>query len=236
MELKSRASWIRFAMGAAVLLLAVWGSRSARAEGLPPAAGAAGPAWPANVEVIEAKLAPSEFEKPEFQLRLPQLRVYDGKGRLLLDQTGYDKEHFAAQMGKSLQGKPLAGSKGDPLAEELKRFLGKDGKPLGAPPPQAVRIVEWWADWCVPCHSQAQELAKVLAAKPETRVALYRVEASRPNFSGKPIKLDDSKLTDEMLRKLNDPKVSPAEKQRIIEAARVKDDEAKPEAPPPPHP
>ena len=97
-----------------------------------------------------------------------------------------------------------------------------------------MRIVEWWADWCVPCHAQARDMAKVLAEKPAQEVALIHVEASRPGFSGKKIVLDDSKLTPEMMNKLLDPNVSAAEKQKIIEAAQGKVEDVKPEGTPPP--
>lgn len=218
---------VGLAWGAAALAFAV--APPGQAEGVPESQ-----AWPANVAVIEAKLAPSEFEKPDFQLELPQLRIYDARGRLLYDQTGYDAEHFAGLMRKALTGKLQPRAGGKPLESELQRFQAKDGQPLGPQPAQAVQIVEWWADWCVPCRSQARELSRILGESPETRVALFHVEASRPGFSGKMIKLDDSKLTPEMLRKLKDPKVPAAEKQKIIEAARLPAERAKPQETPPP--
>lgn len=208
------------------LVLAFLGVRPVQAAGTVPAQ-----AWPAHVQVVEAKLAPSEFEKPSFQLALPQLRIFDREGRLLYDKTGYEPKGFADDFRRVLASDKPQGS-GAPFGQEVARLITPDGKPLVEIPGTGLRIVEWWADWCAPCHAQAREMAKVLAEKPAQEVALIHVEASRPGFSGKKIVLDDSKLTDEMIKKLQDPNVSMAEKQRIIEGAQGKVEDAKPVPPP----
>lgn len=198
------------------------GTASAAGSPEPGAAKRSAQAWPANVHLVEARLAPKEFENPKFRLELPQLRIYDGQGRLLYDKNGYEVGQVAETLRRAKAAKPVPGKGENPLAAELKRFQSPEGRPLAALPGTDLRIVEWWAEWCAPCHAQAKELAEALAKTPQTKVALVHVDANRPGFSGKKIVLDDSKLTPEMIRKLTDPNTPAAEKQKIIEAAQGK--------------
>jgi thiol-disulfide isomerase/thioredoxin len=66
-----------------------------------------------------------------------------------------------------------------PLSEELGRVMtprvAKKATALAAE--ADFTLVKYWANWCVPCHTQSRDLAKLFAAYPDVRFALIEVDA-----------------------------------------------------------
>lgn len=176
-----RSPWLRSAAAlafatAVTVPAALWAQGTPQVP--PQAAAPAGPAWPANTKVIESKLA--KIAPPEGRAAndfpLPQLRVYDKQGRRVLERLGFYAPTFASFVTRALSG----GSQADAsrlLAHELDLVLAPDGKPLAVLPEADYTIVDYWASWCLPCRAQDRELHKVLAAKPDLRINLLKVEA-----------------------------------------------------------
>jgi thiol-disulfide isomerase/thioredoxin len=167
------------------------------------------PAWPANTQVVEARLAPPDGS---FDLRLPQLRVYDAEGRQLLDLEGYSSDGGRA-IARALEGK-LEAKDAHPLAGELARVTASDGAGLAPLPAADFTIVKWWAEWCVPCHAQSRDLAKVLAAHPDVRANLVHVDADFSKGAAQRVSIDD--LPPVVAARLRDPRLNRQQKEQIL--------------------
>lgn len=139
---------------------------------------AADTAWPAHVNVVEARITKEFFQeiRKSGRFEIPQLRIYDAKGNRLLSLSGYSERQLSSSLAPLLagKGKPDASQ---PLSRDLARAERADGKPLGDLPPADLTMVELWASWCAPCHAQASQLAKILRDHPNVRVNLLHVEA-----------------------------------------------------------
>lgn len=175
-----RSPWLRSAaaLALAAAAIAAMAPAALTAQAPPQAAAPAGPAWPANTQVIQAKLVkiviPNEREPNNFPV--PQLRVYDKQGRRVLERLGYYAPTFSAFLTRALTG----GTPADDsrlLAHELDLVLAPDGKLISTLPAADYTIVDYWASWCLPCRAQDQDLVKVLTANPGVRVNLLKVEA-----------------------------------------------------------
>jgi len=158
-----------------MLLLMLTATVGAAVPAVLRAAEGAGPAWPANAKVIDARVAKLVFPEGQQEFPLPQLRIYDRQGRRVLERLGFHAPTFNTFVTRALDG----GNSPSPhlLANELALVLAPDGKPLATLPDADYTIVDYWAAWCAPCHAQDRELLKVLSARPKTRVNLLRVEA-----------------------------------------------------------
>jgi len=56
-------------------------------------------------------------------------------------------------------------------------------------------IVEYWAEWCQPCHTQSEQLKKVIASQPGLSINVLHAEADPmklPELKGK-IKMQKKK-------------------------------------------
>lgn len=147
----------------------------------PAAAAAKKPAWPSNVRLIEARLGAEAFAT-SFSLELPQFRFYNAEGWRLAHTSGYSGK-FAAFLTSLLAGKGTPD--GHLLADDLPRFEAADGRRLTEVPPADYTIVEYWADWCAPCHRQAADMIKVLARHPKLTVNVIYVESVPPGAPGR---------------------------------------------------
>jgi thiol-disulfide isomerase/thioredoxin len=191
---------------------------------------AAGTAWPGHVRVIEARVTKERLQElitKREGFELPQLRVYDAQGRRLLDLTGYGPDSFTAKMTPLLKGQGRADAS-KLLAPDLDRVEQADGKPLGALPDAALTIVEMWADWCAPCHAQSGHLARILADHPGVRVNLIHLEADPQKMMN--VKDRPSKLPPPTLHKLDDPNLSDAEREKLLQESIAAGKERKPPA------
>lgn len=128
------------------------------------------PEFSSNVQVIEARLVPGTFKG--VLIRLPQLRVYDSKGRLLVSETGYGPE-LGPAVAEIFAGRGTP-DEARPLSMDLKVLL-QDGRPLEQVPGADFTAVEYWSTWCVPCHALARDLAELFARHPKLRFNLVHV-------------------------------------------------------------
>jgi thiol-disulfide isomerase/thioredoxin len=96
---------------------------------------------------------------------LPQLRVYDREGRLLRNfGPGYAPAAFTGELD-GLVARPVAGDGVSPTLEhELDGVVDAAGEPMVVPGGSDLVFVEYWADWCQPCHAQLQALTAYLEA------------------------------------------------------------------------
>lgn len=89
-------------------------------------------------------------------ITLPQLQVYDSSRIRLANIAGVAADRFMPLVDEALQRK-----QGD---MEMRLAAGgwntMDGKPvaLAQLPPAEVYFVEYWADWCKPCHELQADL------------------------------------------------------------------------------
>ena len=201
------------------------------AAGIVPAAAYAGEAgkteklvWPSNARVVEARLAkPPDMEKAG-EFGLPQFRVYDARGRKLLDVEGYSHD-FAARLSETLKsgGKPDASPS---LAGEIAAVVSPDGKPIGSLPEAPLTFVKYWAEWCVPCHAQSRDLVKVLGEHQNVRVTVLNVEADIIKMmaaEGQTVRrVSLEEIDPEAAKKLKEPNLTEEQKKKILQEALAK--------------
>jgi thiol-disulfide isomerase/thioredoxin len=168
--------------------------------------------WPGNARLIESQLS-VEAAKASSTMSLPQLRIYDAQGRRVSSETGYDSG-FAKTLGKIFDGEAEPDAR-HPLSEDLAKIVTAEGKPLSVDRADFT-LVKYWAEWCVPCHAQTSDLKKLLAAYPKLTFNVVHVEADRSKIlTGKPV--TPLKLDAETLKKLDDPNLTPEERQKLLE-------------------
>lgn len=189
-----------------LLTLALLAGTAEPAKPAPPKA-----PWPDNVRVIESQLS-LEAANESGQISLPQLRIYDGQGRRVSSQRGYDSG-FAKDLGELFTG----GAKPDashPLSEDLAKVVSYEGKPVALGKADFT-IVKYWADWCIPCHAQSGDLKKLLAAYPKLTFNLVHVEADRSKaLTGQPVMRLE--LDAESRKKLENPNLTPEEREKLL--------------------
>ena len=115
---------------------------------------------------------------------LPQLRIYDRQGRQVADfGGGFDPDRFRGQLEKVLRSpSPKEGKKS--LQVELQSIVEKDGKPAEKATAADFTLVEYWAEWCKPCHLQAKYMNEVIEKHPELAITVLHVEADPEKISG----------------------------------------------------
>jgi hypothetical protein len=114
--------------------------------------------------------------------RLPEFRVYDHSGALVLHQYGFEEAAFAASLQDALADpQPVAGA--PPLDELVGSFASVSGCgevhpfELGSRDGVDFFFVEYWADWCAPCREQLAYVDHFLRAQPAPeRIAWVKVE------------------------------------------------------------
>lgn len=180
--------------------------------------------WSANVRVFEVALTPEAIRQQMPAISLPQLRVYDREGRRVFESRGYDAD-FAKTLEKLFQGKSQPTQ--HRLAPEIAQVRLPGNEPLPPLPAADFTLVEQWAEWCVPCHAQHREIARLLGSYSTLHFNLLHVESDPAKTLGsKKIVLDA-----ETAKKLKDPSLTPEQKQKILREFMEKEH---PEMPKPP--
>jgi len=164
------------------------GGRAADAG--PAAPVSAAPSAPATFELQVADAVMREhWDKEELEyFSLPELLAYSGQGEPLLRQDGYDDENpqlLQATLSALLAApEPISGP---PSLQALARELvHADGRAFDAAQVEAfdLVLVEYWAEWCVPCKLQMKELEAFRDSHPERRIALLEVERDPNSIEG----------------------------------------------------
>ncbi|MDG2532760.1 thioredoxin domain-containing protein [Sphingomonas sp. HITSZ_GF] len=146
---------------------------------------AAAPAGSPTLDTRWTEAARAAVVRSGGQIRLPEVRVYDGRGRLLLRNFGGGKPGaIVPQVAAALRGgKTIAGPS---LTESLRALETRDGR---AALPQLrgdrrIIVIDYWATWCVGCKVVSRELAE-WSAKQGGKVLLVRAETDP--MQGKPV-------------------------------------------------
>lgn len=117
-------------------------------------------------------------------LALPQLRVYDRQSLQIADfGTGFDPDTLRTQL-EGVMHSPVPKPTAKSLQDEVKDLVEKDGKPPEKFAESDFTIVEYWAEWCLPCEKQAKLLAEVVSAHPELSINVLHVEADPAKLKG----------------------------------------------------
>lgn len=124
---------------------------------------------------------------------LPQLRVYDRQGRQVADfGGGFDPDRFRGQLEKVLRSpSPKEGKKS--LQDEMQSIVEKNGKPPEKLADVDFTLVEYWAEWCEPCHLQAKDMNEVVGKHPDLAITVLHVEADPEKINLPGVKMKKSK-------------------------------------------
>jgi thiol-disulfide isomerase/thioredoxin len=108
---------------------------------------------------------------------LPELRIYDGRQKLIFHMNGASPGQTAAILGRVISAdRPVAGPT---FQETLADLETHDHEPAATvvTPGQRVIIFDYWAEWCIPCKALEKELLAWLKKQPEDSLQIVRVEA-----------------------------------------------------------
>ncbi|HEY0628492.1 MAG TPA: thioredoxin domain-containing protein, partial [Sphingomicrobium sp.] len=137
-------------------------------------------AWTKAAAEREEKLTEESLQKnPKGPPRyaLPELRVYDPQQRLILHEVGISPGKTAAALDDRISsGRPINGPS---LQATLADLETRDHRPAAERIRKGGRItiVDYWAEWCVPCKALEKELVAWAAEQPGGTVQLVRAEA-----------------------------------------------------------
>jgi len=111
---------------------------------------------------------------------LPQLRVYDTKGRLVyqLDPTtGWKPATIGGVIDRAIASSHSIA--GPSLSETLTDLQTSDGRPARAAVASdgTPLVVDYWASWCVPCKILEKALLQWQSSKPAGSVQIVKAEA-----------------------------------------------------------
>jgi len=107
---------------------------------------------------------------------LPQLRVYNGEGYLLVDAAGYVQGRLPDLLDEAMKPEAKVDSSRS-LIVELADMRSSDGEAPPLPKCAEFYIVKFWAEWCKPCHLLDDEIDAYIEQHPDLSLEIYSVEA-----------------------------------------------------------
>jgi hypothetical protein len=142
---------------------------------------------PANVHVVELRQTEASLRETYAKgkrMMLPRLVMLDGKGRLVYGETGLSggldrRLHEALRKDKPVA-TPITL---DAILAESENYDGQHVASASLPQADAY-VIDWWAQWCKPCHEMARDLTGILARWSDTRFVWLKIE-SDPEKTGK---------------------------------------------------
>lgn len=134
----------------------------------------------ARVEVLEAGVSQERLLRilrADSVIALPQLRAYDRSGRLIRDfGDGVDKASFAGAVAAVLERPAADPAAASTFAAERDGILDKAGAPVVLEGEADLTFVQYWAEWCIPCHEQFDLLRATLRAQQRLAVRVLHVD------------------------------------------------------------
>lgn len=103
-------------------------------------------------------------------LVLPEFLVFTQTGTAVFHDNGFN-ELFVSSVERAMKSAaPIENALG--LREVLAEVVAMDGSPLSLDIDEKYEFVfvEYWADWCAPCHKQKEAIAQFLADRKDAKI------------------------------------------------------------------
>jgi hypothetical protein len=137
--------------------------------------------------VLEASWSEATLDKMVADIRagrqpkvavLPEVRVYDDRGRLILKQQGASASIDKIKALVAAGAKNKVALDNNTLRDELSLYADAAGRSVttGSLKPGDITIVEYWASWCAPCKQLKTSLSQWIDTTPDIGVQHIRIE------------------------------------------------------------
>lgn len=103
-------------------------------------------------------------------LVLPEFFVFTQTGTAVFHDNGFNDLFLSSVERAMKSATPIENALG--LRELLAEVVTMDGSPLSLDIAEKYEFVfvEYWADWCAPCHKQKEAIAQYLAAHKDAKI------------------------------------------------------------------
>jgi len=128
--------------------------------------------WPEAVEIRADELVKAGKRK----YSLPELRIYDGRHQLIFRNFGTDAGKVAAIVTAAIAAdRPTDGPS---FSETFGELETADHHPANQTLSRSnlITIVDYWAEWCIPCKAQEKELRAWAATQSGDEVQIVHAE------------------------------------------------------------
>lgn len=173
--IESEPMWAKFGIAALTLAVAACGKEGAQ-QSKAPAVGESPKVieggWTDAAETRAKELVGAGKRK----YSLPELRIYDARHQLIFRNYGTDAGKVAAIVSAAISAdRPTAGPS---FSETFGELETSDHRPAidSLSEHKPVTIVDYWAEWCIPCKAQEKELLAWAATQSADEVQIVHAE------------------------------------------------------------
>ena len=143
-----------------------------------------------NLVYSSAELQAQADSPESFNFVLPEFKAFDKEGRNIFSEVGGTDE-FQTLLAQALKA-PTPTDNHIKTELALVTLDGSEQPPTIAYQAYDFTFVEYWADWCAPCHEQMETVRAFIDAHPKWNILWLKVEKDPLKLNGIIIEDDHS--------------------------------------------